>query len=192
MLLAITSFTYIQTSMKRLFSWLSLSLLIISVPVACQQTNQEQTTSNSTHTGESASSEVGHTEEGTSATNELAPLPPSTNTSPVDITPELIALETEYHENLAPVASLKTTHPEIYWFMVSWLKTAYKTPDWDGYTDDHYEAWRVATKARGIDCSGFTRVMLDQMFDQQVAGGRSGYLINSLPALTAMLPKWET
>ena len=95
-------------------------------------------------------------------------IPPSTTNGDSDISSELIELEIEYSDMLAPIVTMKTDDPKAYWFMVSWLKTAYKTPDWTGYYSDE---WRLATKQKGIDCSGFTRVMLDQIFDIKVAGG---------------------
>ena len=90
-----------------------------------------------------------------------------------NISKELLELETEYTEMLTPISSLKTTEPKTYWFIVSWLKTAYKTPDWTGYYSDE---WMVSAKQNGIDCSGFSRVMLGQIFDKQVFGGSQGIL----------------
>jgi hypothetical protein len=86
---------------------------------------------------------------------------------------ELLSLEIEYTEMLAPISSLKRTHSEIYWFIVSWLRTAYRTPNWKGYYSDE---WMVMAKQKGIDCSGFSRVMLDQIFDKKVSGGSQGLL----------------
>lgn len=91
----------------------------------------------------------------------------------VAVNQELLVLEAEYMEMLAPISLLKTSHSEIYWFIVSWLNTAYRTPNWKGY----YSAeWMLKSKQNGIDCSGFSRVMLDQLFDQQVSGGSQGLL----------------
>lgn len=89
------------------------------------------------------------------------------------ISPELIQLEEEYSEMLSPIESLKTSHSKMYWFIVSWLKTSYRTPDWTGY---YSEEWMARVKQKGIDCSGFSRVMLDRIFDKQVAGGSQGIL----------------
>ena len=91
----------------------------------------------------------------------------------VVVNQELLVLEAEYMEMLAPILLLKTSHSEIYWFIVSWLNTAYRTPNWKGY---YSEEWMLKSKQNGIDCSGFSRVMLDQMFDQQVAGSSQGLL----------------
>ncbi len=98
---------------------------------------------------------------------------PELDTSEESISQELLSLETEYVEMLSPISSLKTSQPKTYWFIVSWLNTAHKTPDWNGYYSDE---WMVRTKQRGIDCSGFSRVMLDQIFDHQVSGGSQGIL----------------
>jgi hypothetical protein len=95
------------------------------------------------------------------------------------IAQELLDLETEYVKMLEPIMSLKLTDPKTYWFIVSWLKTSYNTPDWTGY---YSEEWKVAAKQNGIDCSGFSRVMLDQIFDKKVSGGSQGLLDNhSIP-----------
>lgn len=91
----------------------------------------------------------------------------------VYISQEMLELEIEYIGMLEPILSLKTTEPKTYWFIVSWLKTAYKTPKWKGYKTD---GWMATTKQRGIDCSGFSRVMLDQVFDKKVFGGSRGIL----------------
>ncbi len=89
------------------------------------------------------------------------------------ISDEELELEAEYAEMLAPILSLKSSDPKTYWFIVSWLKTAYRTPNWEGYKTD---GWMATTKKRGIDCSGFSRVMLDQVFDKKVYGGSRGIL----------------
>lgn len=93
---------------------------------------------------------------------------PQVNVQEGTITQDLLTLEAEYAEMLAPISSLKTSQSKTYWFIVSWLKTAYKTPDWSGYYSDE---WMASAKQNGIDCSGFSRVMLDQIFDKQVSGG---------------------
>jgi len=89
----------------------------------------------------------------------------------LSITDEYLDLETEYREMLEPVSNLKSDEPEIYWFIVSWLKTNYKTPDWTGYGK---EGWQEQVKKRGIDCSGFARVMQEEIFDKKVRGGSKG------------------
>jgi hypothetical protein len=86
----------------------------------------------------------------------------------VDESQDLLDLESEYSDMLSQISSLKTSEPKTYWFIVSWLKTAYKTPDWTGY---YSEEWKKSAKQNGIDCSGFSRVMLNQIFDKEVAGG---------------------
>ncbi len=91
----------------------------------------------------------------------------------VEVSQAFKDLEAEYTEMLAPIVSYKQENPELYWFIVSWLKTNYKTPDWTGYYSDE---WRISTKQKGIDCSGFTRVMVDQLFDKKVMGGSQGIL----------------
>ena len=71
---------------------------------------------------------------------------------------------------LAPIASLKTSDPKTYWFIVSWLNTAYVSPpSWEGYED--YETWKAERLIKGIDCSGFCRVMADRVFDKKISGG---------------------
>ena len=89
------------------------------------------------------------------------------------ISQDLLDLETNNTDLLAPISSLKSSEPEIYWFIVSWLETAYKTPKWKGY---YSEEWMRKTKIRGIDCSGFSRVMLDQIFNKKIKGGSQGIL----------------
>ena len=84
-----------------------------------------------------------------------------------------LVMEKVYSEMLKPIASLKSTDPKIYWFIVSWLNTKYKTPNWDNYDSAD---WRMNTKKRGIDCSGFSRVMEDQVFGKKIYGGSQGIL----------------
>lgn len=93
----------------------------------------------------------------------------------LSIPSEWIDLESEYSEMLQPIADVKKSNSKVYWFIVSWLKTNYKTPDWTGY---YSEDWKRNTKQSGIDCSGFSRVMLDQIFNQKVSGG-STMLLNT-------------
>lgn len=85
-----------------------------------------------------------------------------------------LKMEAAYQDMLAPIASLKTSDPQTYWFIVSWLNTAYRTPNWDGYAN--YDSWRKKTLKRGIDCSGFARVMQDRIFGRQIRGGSQGIL----------------
>lgn len=83
-----------------------------------------------------------------------------------------LTMEQTYAPMLAPIASLKTSDPKTYWFIVSWLNTAYKTPDWTGY--ENYETWKAERLKAGIDCSGFCRVMADRVFDKKIRGGSRG------------------
>lgn len=99
---------------------------------------------------------------------------PDRNTSP-EISKELMQLESSYVQLLEPILELKKIDPDTYWFIVSWLNTNYRTPDWNGYSK---EGWRELTKARGIDCSGFARVMQDQIFNKKIRGGSQGILDN--------------
>ncbi|HRW76060.1 MAG: C40 family peptidase [Lewinellaceae bacterium] len=85
-----------------------------------------------------------------------------------------LKMEAAYKDMLAPIATLKVSDPETYWFIVSWLNTAYRTPNWDGYRN--YETWRKRTLKRGIDCSGFARVMQDRIFGRKIRGGSQGIL----------------
>lgn len=82
-------------------------------------------------------------------------------------------LESKYSNVLEPITNLKTSHEDVYWFIVSWMGTNYRTPIWEGYNTTD---WVVKTKERGIDCSGFARVMLKEMFGKQVRGGSQGIL----------------
>lgn len=88
-------------------------------------------------------------------------------------TKENLALEDIHKEMLEPIIELKTSNPKIYWFIVSWLNTKYKTPNWKGYGTD---GWKEKTKQRGIDCSGFSRVMQDQIFNKKIRGSSQGIL----------------
>jgi len=83
-----------------------------------------------------------------------------------------VTMEQTYAPMLAPISSLKTSHPTTYWFIVSWLNTAYKTPDWTGY--EEYDTWKAKALKEGIDCSGFCRVMADRVFDKKIRGGSRG------------------
>ncbi|MCI4671429.1 MAG: NlpC/P60 family protein [Bacteroidia bacterium] len=164
------------------FSILAMLLAIALAFQACApQTEKAKTEHNADEKHEAKVVEPQATEKNESVSKEPEPEKLTTDGEEMAegaITQELLDLEAEYKERLAPVASLKSTQPQTYWFIVSWLKTAYKTPDWTGYTAENYEAWRVSTKARGIDCSGFSRVMLDQVFDKKIAGGSQGLLDN--------------
>ncbi|MEO1450505.1 MAG: NlpC/P60 family protein [Bacteroidota bacterium] len=83
-----------------------------------------------------------------------------------------LTMEQTYGPMLAPIASLKTSDPKTYWFIVSWLNTAYGTPNWDGY--DNYETWKAERLKAGIDCSGFCRVMADRVFAKKIVGSSRG------------------
>lgn len=83
-----------------------------------------------------------------------------------------ITMEEVYKPMLNPIKSLESEDPDMYWFIVSWLNTAYKSPPaWSGY--DNYDSWRVKTLARGIDCSGFTRVAADRLYNLNIMGSSS-------------------
>ena len=88
-------------------------------------------------------------------------------------TKENIDLESRYSDMLEPIISIKSERPEIYWFIVSWLNTNYRTPNWRGYGS---KEWKAKTKKRGIDCSGFARVMEDEIFNKKIRGGSQGIL----------------
>lgn len=81
--------------------------------------------------------------------------------------------EKEYKDLLAPIFDLKTEDSTIYYFIVSWLGTQYNTPDWNGY---YSESWKEKTMKRGIDCSGFARVIQDRIFNKKIKGGSRGIL----------------
>ncbi|MEO1214082.1 MAG: NlpC/P60 family protein [Bacteroidota bacterium] len=83
-----------------------------------------------------------------------------------------LTMEKTYSPMLSPITSLKTSDPKTYWFIVSWLNTAYKTPSWTGYND--YEKWKAERLKAGIDCSGFCRVMADRVFDKKIRGSSRG------------------
>ena len=86
---------------------------------------------------------------------------------------EYLSLESTYKEMLQPIVELKSSHPKTYWFIVSWLGTNYRTPNWDGYRSND---WKERTKRKGIDCSGFARVMQDKIFNKRIRGGSQGIL----------------
>ncbi len=91
----------------------------------------------------------------------------------LSVTQEYLILEKEHAEMLKPIINLKESDPNVYWFIVSWLNTNYNTPIWKDYgTED----WIVKTKKRGIDCSGFARVMQDQIYSKKVRGSSQGIL----------------
>lgn len=89
------------------------------------------------------------------------------------ISNEYVALETSHTVMLKPISVLKSSYPKIYWFIVSWLGTNYRTPNWDGY---YSKSWQENTKQRGIDCSGFARVMQEEIFSKKIRGGSQGIL----------------
>lgn len=92
-----------------------------------------------------------------------------------------LTMEQTYAPMLAPIASLKTSDPKTYWFIVSWLNTAYNTPDWTGYED--YETWKAERLRAGIDCSGFCRVMADRVFNKKIRGSSSGIYASQVEKL---------
>lgn len=91
------------------------------------------------------------------------------------ITKENLVLEKKYEEMLKPILSLKSEDPKTYWFIVSWLNTNYRTPNWKNYNS---EEWKTKTKERGIDCSGFARVMQEEIFNRKIRGGSRGIYKN--------------
>jgi hypothetical protein len=105
----------------------------------------------------------------------VPPIPPVPPVPPVPvpdaksvvITKNMLKLEAEHPGLLAPILSLKETTPKTYWFIVSWLKTNYKTPDWTNYGSD---TWQKQAKIKGIDCSGLARVMHDKVFGYEIEG----------------------
>jgi hypothetical protein len=105
----------------------------------------------------------------------VSPVPPVPvpDAKSVVITKNMLKLEAEHPGLLAPILSLKETTPKTYWFIVSWLKTNYKTPDWTNYGSD---TWQKQAKIKGIDCSGLARVMHDKVFGYKIAGSSRGLL----------------
>ena len=93
-----------------------------------------------------------------------------------------LGMEKLYMPMLEPIVSLKQTDPKTYWFIVSWLNTAYKTPNWSGYDD--YNAWHKNALTAGVDCSGFTRVMCDRVFGKKVSGSSHGIYNNQCEKIT--------
>ncbi len=89
------------------------------------------------------------------------------------ITKENLELERTNEDMLQPILSLKSSDPKIYWFIVSWLNTNYRTPNWNNYNSTD---WKKQTKERGIDCSGFARVMQQEVFRKKIRGGSQGIL----------------
>ena len=97
------------------------------------------------------------------------------NSEDIWISKTNLGLENMHQEMLEPIQDLKSSDPKIYWFIVSWLNTNYKTPVWTGYGT---KGWKEKTKKRGIDCSGFSRVMLAEMFNKKIRGGSQGIFKN--------------
>ena len=93
------------------------------------------------------------------------------NSEDILISETNLRLEDIHQEMLNPIQDLKTHDPKIYWFIVSWLNTNYKTPVWTGYGT---KEWKEKTKKRGIDCSGFARVMLAEIFNKKIRGSSQG------------------
>lgn len=92
----------------------------------------------------------------------------------VNVSSELLQLEQYNQKLLSKIESLKVSDPEVYWFIVSWMNTNYRTPDWSDYEASN--EWRIKTKKRGIDCSGFARVMQSELFNKKIRGGSQGIL----------------
>ncbi len=80
---------------------------------------------------------------------------------------EWIELEKKYAEMLDPITHYKEEDPSLYWFIVSWLNTNYGTPNWQNY---YQETWQEERKEKGIDCSGFARVLQDKIYGYNVRG----------------------
>lgn len=99
---------------------------------------------------------------------------PETPFPPITITAEMYSLQAKHSGLLAPILSLKKEKRKIYWFIVSWLETKYKTPDWTNYGSD---TWQKGAKKNGIDCSGIARVMHDQVFGYKIMGS-SRYILS--------------
>jgi cytoskeletal protein RodZ len=117
------------------------SLLLGPLPTACKSDPKATTDSQDT----AAPTET--TAEFTPAATTTTPNNSNTNTATgteempaATITQELLDLEAAYPNELDQIISLKATQPKIYWFIVSWLKIEYQTPDWTGYTTDNYDA----------------------------------------------------
>jgi cell wall-associated NlpC family hydrolase len=89
------------------------------------------------------------------------------------VTEKDMVLEQSYKEMLQPIIDLKISNPNVYWFIVSWLNTNYNTPVWKGYGT---KEWKEKTKRRGIDCSGFARVIQDKIFNKKIRGSSQGIL----------------
>lgn len=165
------------SSLSHFFFLLCLTTYLVSCqPATRDNTAEAEAPQETTEAPTGAKEAPPATAVNTAPKVETKPLPAG-EPEAVEVTTDLIGLEATYTERLAPIASLKTTHPDTYWFIVSWFGTNYKSPPkWDGFNDEDYEAWQVKTKERGIDCSGFSRVMLDRIFDKQVAGGSTTLL----------------
>ncbi len=93
----------------------------------------------------------------------------------IDIPKEYLDLEKEYTQHLEQIITYKESNPELYWFIVSWLKTNYGTPTWKNYGSKN---WRNETKKSGIDCSGFTRVMQEEIYGFKIKGSSQQLLDN--------------
>ncbi len=158
----------------------SASLLIFIVQVACSspETHQPAITlaNGSLPTDSAGASAEGETQ----IPSDKVPDTRKTVTQtmgtydPSFLSEDSLKMESIYQDMLAPIASLKTSDPKTYWFIVSWLNTAYRTPDWNNYSN--YSAWRLRAKKKGVDCSGFARVMQDRIFGRQIRGGSQGIL----------------
>lgn len=171
-----------KKSMQNVLLYLLISIFLFS----CGEGNKNSTSS--TNTDSTPSTEINDVTQpkGPTSTTETTPLDdttqitstnsPTTTPAPSPpLTEDLAALETKHSEMLKPISSLKSTKPEMYSFIVSWLETNYKTPDWTNYGE---ETWQQEAKVKGIDCSGFARVMQDKIFNKKIAGGSQGLLDN--------------
>lgn len=95
---------------------------------------------------------------------------------PAFTTTDSVYMAEVYADVLAPISGLKFSDPKIYWFIVSWLNTKYKTPPyWTGYPSGE---WKKNAKLKGIDCSGFARVMEKEIFGKNIMGSSQGLLDN--------------
>ena len=88
-------------------------------------------------------------------------------TEVIEIPQTYQALEEKYKIKLEPINLYKESNPKLYWFIISWLKTNYGTPSWKAYGT---EQWKKDTKQRGIDCSGFSRVLQEEIYNYKIRG----------------------
>jgi cell wall-associated NlpC family hydrolase len=171
-----------KKSIQNVLLYLIISMFLFS----CGETNKNFTSS--TDSEISPTTEINDViqPKGTTSSTETPPSDDTTQitttttptTAPAPSPPlaeDLAALKTKHSEMLEPISSLKSSNPKMYSFIISWLETNYKTPDWTNYGSEN---WQQETKVRGIDCSGFARVMQDKIFNKKIAGGSQGLLDN--------------